>query len=91
MTLEPTFVDTIPTQGGEMQEGRLYVSIKEMSAVHLCACGCGRKVVTPLGKNGWSLLLSEGAITIRPEMGCASLKCGAKYNITNNKVQWANH
>ena len=91
MKLEPTFVDSLPKQGGEMQEGRLYLSIKEMTASHLCACGCGRIVETPLGRDGWSLLLSEGNITIRPAIKSIVSGCGAKYNITNNLVQWVNY
>ena len=39
------FVEGIPER---LEEGVLYVSILYATAMHLCACGCGREVVTPL-------------------------------------------
>ena len=31
----------------ELGQGKLYVSTEYGVAAHLCACGCGSKVVTP--------------------------------------------
>ena len=33
----------------QLSPGILYVSEKYSVAGHLCACGCGNKVITPLG------------------------------------------
>ena len=47
--LRPEFVEYIPTV---LEEGILYISMKYATAVHLCACGCRQKVVTPISPNG---------------------------------------
>jgi hypothetical protein len=44
-TLVLAFVDHMPEQ---LQEGVLYVSGRYALAMHLCCCGCGGEVVTPL-------------------------------------------
>jgi hypothetical protein len=38
----------------ELSPGILYVSEKYAVAGHLCACGCGNKVIVPLGPTEWS-------------------------------------
>ena len=50
--LEPAFVTYVPQR---LEPGKLYVSLEYSTAVHLCACGCGTKTVTPLAVNGWVL------------------------------------
>ena len=39
----------------DLRPGVLYVSEEFGAAAHLCACGCGEKVSTPLGPTEWSL------------------------------------
>lgn len=38
----------------ELRPGILYVSEEFDIAMHLCACGCGSKIKTPLGVTEWS-------------------------------------
>ena len=57
--IRPEFVEFIPKH---LEPGVLYVSEKYRTASHLCACGCGEKVVTPLSPADWQLT-SE---TVRP-------------------------
>lgn len=69
-------------------EGVLYVCLECQVAVHLCACGRGEKIVTPLGKDGWHLWLRDGIATLNPSIGNFNIPCKSHYFITNNKVRW---
>ena len=51
--LIPVYVETVPET---LEEGKIYISEKYGTAVHLCACGCGLHTVTGLKKywgDGW--------------------------------------
>jgi hypothetical protein len=39
----------------DLQSGVLYVSDEFLTAAHLCACGWGAKIRTPLGPTEWSV------------------------------------
>lgn len=85
--LTPVFVETI---SDELEEGKLYISEKYKCAIHLCACGCKQKTVTPLYKNGWTMTKNGGQITLRPSIGnfTGESPYHAHYYITDNKIQW---
>lgn len=57
VALVPEFVELMPTNTAE---ATLYVSMAYATTVHLCACGCGNKVVLPLGPAEWQMLSYEG-------------------------------
>lgn len=80
------FVDFIPKT---LQDGILYISRKYKTATHLCCCGCGNKVVTPLKPGGWQLTTKRGAVTLYPSIGSWSLPCQSHYWIRGNKIVWA--
>jgi hypothetical protein len=82
--LEPTFVAYVPR---DLEDGRLYVSLEYATAVHLCACGCGAKTVTPLSRGGWTLTFN-GAVTLRPSVGNGQAACRSHYLINDDKIQW---
>ena len=44
------FVDFIPDI---LEDGVVYISVTYATALHLCCCGCGSEVVTPLSPTGW--------------------------------------
>jgi len=85
--LEPVFVETIDN---ELEEGKLYISERFKVAIHLCACGCGIKTVTPTGKDGWVLSNNNDKITLRPSIGnfMGENPYHAHYFITDNKIEW---
>jgi len=76
----------------KIEEGILYISKEFGVAIHLCACGCQGKTVTPIEKNdkGWTILEKDGLITLRPSIGNFSGEkpYHAHYYITNNKIDW---
>src|SRR5579872_1330309 len=80
------FVEFIPSS---LQEGVLYVSRKYHTASHLCACGCGSKVVTPLNPSGWQLTSKRGRTTLYPSIGSWSLPCQSHYWIRDDQIKWA--
>ncbi|WP_408735329.1 DUF6527 family protein [Acidiphilium sp. JA12-A1] len=58
-------------------------------AGHLCACGCGNKVITPLGPAEWAFSEVCGRPTLRPSIGNWQLPCRSHYVIADGCVQWA--
>jgi len=81
-------VDEMPQ---ELESGKLYVSHKHHIAIHLCACGCGIKTVTPLEEGEWKLTMNENnQATLRPSIGnfMGENPYHAHYYITDNKIQW---
>ena len=50
--LRPEFADSFPAA---MDPGVLYISIPYRTCGHLCCCGCGQEVITPLRRRGGSV------------------------------------
>ncbi|WP_444451423.1 DUF6527 family protein (plasmid) [Rhodobacter capsulatus] len=73
-----------------LEAGFLYVSEEFHTAAHLCACGCGQKVRTPLGPTEWTVRADSHGPTLRPSVGNWQLRCKSHYLITNGSVQWSN-
>jgi hypothetical protein len=73
----------------ELSPGILYVSEEYAVAGHLCACGCGHKVITPLAPTEWSFSERDGRPTLRPSIGNWQLPCRSHYLITEGVVRWA--
>jgi hypothetical protein len=73
----------------ELEAGVLYVSEEFDVTGHLCACGCGNKVMTPLGPTEWAFEDAEEGPTLDPSIGSWQLPCKSHYWITGGKVRWA--
>jgi hypothetical protein len=86
MKLSNIFIDNIPD---EIDNGTLYVSIKYHTAIHICPCGCGNKVVTPISPIRWKLTFDGETVTLYPSIGNWSLPCKSHYWIRNNEVLWS--
>lgn len=84
-TLEPCFVQEVPAQ---LEAGKLYISIEYGSINHLCACGCGYEVVTPLHPARWGIFYDGDAVSLWPSVGSAGLSCRSHYVIERNRVVW---
>lgn len=82
--LIPVFTEHIPA---EPEPGTLYVSMPFATAVHLCACGCGSKVVTPFGPHDW-IMTFDGTVTLRPSVGNGQQPCRSHYYLRSNRIQW---
>ena len=73
----------------ELKPGVLYVSEEFGIAVHLCACGCGSKIRTPLGPTEWSLEETRKGPSLRPSIGNWQRPCQSHYWISQGEIEWA--
>lgn len=86
MRIELQRVEFMPK---ELTPGVLYVSEKYRTAAHLCACGCGEKIRTPLGPAEWSVTEGRGGPSVWPSVGSWQRPCRSHYVIRNGVVYWA--
>ena len=84
--LQHKFVENIPD---DLEAGYLYVSVEYATAVHLCCCGCGTEVVTPLTPTDWRLIFDGETVSLSPSIGNWNFPCSSHYWIRNNQVHWA--
>lgn len=63
---EIQFVGYMPD---EFKQGVLYISMRGKIVIHLCACGCGEKVVTPISPDDWKLTFDGETISLYPSIG----------------------
>lgn len=73
----------------ELEPGVLYVSREFEIAVHLCACGCGTKIRTPLGAAEWSVKKTKNGPILDPSVGNWQEPCQSHYWIHRGEVKWA--
>lgn len=73
----------------ELKPGVLYVSEEFGIAVHLCACGCGSKIKTPLGSTEWSLEETKDGPSLHPSIGNWQRPCQSHYWIARGEIEWA--
>lgn len=79
-------VDSIPEK---LQANTLYVTTEGDVAGHLCACGCGREVITPLSPTDWSITIERHGPTLSPSIGNWAFPCRSHYFIWNGAAVWA--
>lgn len=79
-------VEFMPKQ---LEPDTLYFSEAYSTAAHLCACGCGSKIRTPLGPTEWTVHEARNGPTLRPSVGNWQLPCRSHYFITAGDVVWA--
>ena len=84
--LRPEFVQYVPDR---LSEGVLYISEEFSTAGHLCCCGCGEEIFTPLNQAQWRLTKNEflGTVSLYPSVGNWKYPCRSHYWIENNKVK----
>ncbi|WP_298926072.1 DUF6527 family protein [uncultured Ramlibacter sp.] len=85
MRIELRHVEFMPQQ---LEPGILYVSLEFGTAQHLCACGCGSTVRTPLGPAEWSLQETAAGPTLRPSIGNWQRPCHSHYWIHKGSIHW---
>lgn len=85
MTFRLKKVDFMPST---FDEGVLYLSEEFGIAIHLCACGCGEKVKTPIGPTEWKVAQTKDGPTVYPSIGNWQQACRSHYFIRNGRVVW---
>lgn len=82
----PQFVDSFPKT---MSSGVLYVSTTFNSCGHLCCCGCGNEVITPLSPAQWALTYNGRDVSLAKSIGNWTLPCKSHYWIRDGRVDWS--
>jgi hypothetical protein len=72
-----------------LEEGVLYISKEFATASHLCCCGCGTKIVTPLMRPEYTLTERGGRVSLSPSIGNWNHPCQSHYWIRDDRVEWA--
>jgi Family of unknown function (DUF6527) len=72
----------------QLEPGILYVSEKYGTAAHLCACGCGAKIRTPLGPTEWAVKQSASGPSLWPSVGNWQKACQSHYIIQDGRIVW---
>jgi hypothetical protein len=73
----------------ELEPAVLYYAEEFGAATHLCPCGCGHKVQTPVGPSDYSLRIDRGGPTLFPSIGNWQRPCKSHYWIRNGAIVWA--
>lgn len=84
--VRPEFVEEFPTS---MESGVLYVSVEYNTCGHLCACGCGDEVMTPLSPAQWAMTYDGRDVSLWPSVGSWALPCRSHYVLDRGRVRWA--
>jgi len=85
-TIRPVYVDSFPKA---LEDGVLYISRQFSTACHLCCCGCGTKIVTPIRRTEYSLTDVGGRVSLYPSIGNWNHPCRSHYVIRNGQVMAA--
>jgi len=88
--LKHQFVTNLPDR---LEPGVLYISIEYATVAHLCCCGCGVEVVTPLTPTDWRMTFDGETISLWPSVGNWNDACRSHYIIERSRVtaalQWS--
>jgi len=85
-SLVPQFVESFPQK---LEPGELYLAMEFATAAHLCACGCGNKVITPFSPTDWQMSFDGETVSLKPSIGNWSFKCRSHYWVQSGRIEWA--
>ena len=83
-TLKHKFVESIPDH---IEPGIIYISGSRRTAIHLCVCGCGHEVITPISPTDWQLKFDGESVSFSPSIGLWEFKCRSHYWIIKNQIR----
>lgn len=84
--LTPQFVEHFPEK---LESGELYLAMEFATAAHLCACGCGNKVITPFSPTDWQMFFDGETVSLKPSIGNWTLRCRSHYWVRSGRIVWA--
>jgi hypothetical protein len=73
----------------ELEPGILYFSEEFEVAGHLCACGCGNKVMVRVGPTEWSVEEHVDGPSLRPSIGSWQIPCKSHYWVEKGTIRWS--
>lgn len=78
-----------------LEPGLLYVSEEFGAVAHLCSCGCGAKIRTPIGPLDWQFTDAPDGPSLYPSIGNWQQACRSHYWIRQGKIipapDWTEH
>ena len=77
------FVEFMPER---LESDVIYVSTRFSLVSHMCACGCGEEVVTPLSSREWQLIYDGESVSLFPSIGNWKFQCRSHYWIEQDKA-----
>ncbi|MEI6265825.1 MAG: DUF6527 family protein [Sphingobacteriia bacterium] len=86
MIFKYKFVEYIPDS---IDVNTMYISMTFSTAIHLCACGCGKEVVTPFSPTDWEIRFNGKNISFYPSIGNWNFECKSHYWIRKNEIIFA--
>jgi hypothetical protein len=89
MKIERITLQRVQYMPKQLEPGVLYVSEEFGTAAHLCACGCGAKIRTPLGATEWNIEETTSGPSLWPSVGNWQQACRSHYVISRGRIQWA--
>lgn len=88
MKLEHITLQRVEYMPKQLEPGVLYVSEKFGAVAHLCACGCGAKIRTPLGPTEWKFKETAAGPSLWPSVGNWQQACKSHYVIDGGEIVW---
>lgn len=88
MKLEHIILQRVEYMPKQLQPGVLYLSEKFGAVAHLCACGCGAKIRTPLGPTEWKIKETATGPSLWPSVGNWQQNCKSHYVIDGGEIVW---
>lgn len=82
-TIRPEYVTQFPST---FVDGVLYISEEFETAGHLCCCGCGERVITPLNPAKWQIRKDGNKVSLSPSVGNWNYACRSHYWISRSQV-----
>ena len=87
-SVTPKFVEYIPSDGEELLQGIVYISMKYKTVVHRCPCGCGELSEFMLDPIRFRIEYDGRSVTFDPSIGNSNLRCRSHYWIRKNEIHW---
>lgn len=84
--LAPQFVERFPAK---LEQGQLYLAMEFATAAHLCACGCGTRVITPFSPTDWQMSFDGENVSLKPSVGNWTFPCRSHYWLHSGRIEWA--
>lgn len=73
----------------DLEPGVLYYAEEFGAAAHLCACGCGSKIRTPIAPTEWAIEEGPRGVSLCPSVGNWQQPCRSHYWIENGSIRWS--
>ena len=87
-SVTPKFVEYIPSDGEELVQGIVYISMKHNTVVHRCPCGCGGLSEFMLDPIRFRIEYDGRSVTFDPSIGNSYLRCRSHYWIRKSQIHW---